>query len=530
MEKTFKLPNLGENISQAEVLRVMVAVGDQVVKDQPVIEISSDKATIEVPAEADGIVKNIQIKVGDLLKENDLVYTFTAAEANEKTVAPAKEEIRLPEIKVQEYDTEKKVISQEFRLPSLGENIHQAEVLRVMVAEGEMVTIDQPVVEISSDKATIEVPSSVSGKIKSLQVKAGALVKENDLLFTLEAMAESKNEKAPAVLSPVMTEPVKTETPVKTEKLPEIKINKGQKIAPAAPSIRRFARELGIEINEVPGTGKNGRISIEDVKAYSKDFHKKIKEKTFVGIAAPSLPDFSRWGTVEKENMNNIRIKTAQNMSFAWNAVPHVTHFEKADISELEKLRKKYAGKAEAAGGKLTITAILTKLLASALKVFPKFAASIDLEKKEIIYKKYCHIGIAVDTERGLLVPVIRDADKKNIIEIAADLNKIAQKARERKIMPEDLQGGVFTISNLGGIGGIGFTPIVNYPEVAILGVSKSSFEPVFNSESRNFEPKLLMPLSLSYDHRIIDGADAARFMAWLKEAIENPLLLLIEG
>ena len=246
------------------------------------------------------------------------------------------------------------------------------------------------------------------------------------------------------------------------------------------------------------------------------------------GAIVVKLPDFSRWGKIEKVSLRGVRRKTAQHLALAWNTIPHVTQFDKADVSELEGLRKRFSPKAEKAGGKMTMTAIALKVVASALKAFPQFNASIDMATEEIIYKRYINIGVAVDTDRGLLVPVIRDVDKKNIIELAVELSTVSAKARDKKLAAEDMEGGSFTITNLGGVGGTAFTPIVNYPEVAILGISRSQVEPVWMSDK--FEPRSLLPLSLSYDHRIIDGADAARFLRWVVDALEQPFLLSVQG
>ena len=299
--------------------------------------------------------------------------------------------------------------------------------------------------------------------------------------------------------------------------------------APAPPSVRRLARELGVDINEVEGSGPGGRITEDDVKA-----HVRLTMTTPGAVRptapapAASLPDFSKWGEVERQPMRAVRRKTAEHLSYAWSTIPHVTHFDKADITELEQTRKRYESKAEAGAAKLTVTAIVVKVAAAALKMFPQFASSLDMPREELIYKKYCHIGVAVDTDRGLLVPVIRDVDKKNILEVSAELAQLAERARNRKITPEDMEGGVFTISNLGGIGGTHFSPIVNSPEVAILGIARARMEPVFLNGM--FQPRLMLPLSLSYDHRVIDGADAARFLRWVAEALEQPSLLLLEG
>jgi pyruvate dehydrogenase E2 component (dihydrolipoamide acetyltransferase) len=300
---------------------------------------------------------------------------------------------------------------------------------------------------------------------------------------------------------------------------------------PAAPHVRRLARELGVDIHSVPGKGPGGRISEDDVKAFAKALILTAASgagATATHVKQPALPDFSKWGKIERVSMRGVRRKTAEHMWEAWSSIPHVTQNDKADITELEQLRSRFGPKAEEAGGKLTVTAIALKVCASALKIFPQFNASIDMEKEEIVYKQFINIGVAVDTDRGLLVPVIRDVDKKNIVELAAELTQLSKKARDKKLAPADMEGGTFTITNLGGIGGTGFSPIVNYPEVAILGLSRSSMEPVWLNGK--FEPRMVLPLSLSYDHRLIDGADAARFLRWIAEAFEQPFLLSVQG
>jgi pyruvate dehydrogenase E2 component (dihydrolipoamide acetyltransferase) len=296
---------------------------------------------------------------------------------------------------------------------------------------------------------------------------------------------------------------------------------------PAAPSVRRLARELGVDIAQVQGTGTSGRISFGDVRAFLQK-STQAAPANGVAIAAAPLPDFSKWGEVERQPMSGIHKATAEQMARAWATVPHVTQFDKADVTELETLRKQFGAKAEKAGGKLTVTAIALKVIASALQKFPQFNASIDMAANEIVMKKYVHIGVAVDTERGLVVPVIRDVDKKNIVELSVELTQLGEKARARKTSLEEMQGGSFTITNLGGIGGTSFTPIVNTPEVAILGMSRSNMEPVWNGSE--FEPRLMLPLSLSYDHRVINGADGARFLRWVAQALEQPFLLSLEG
>jgi pyruvate dehydrogenase E2 component (dihydrolipoamide acetyltransferase) len=320
--------------------------------------------------------------------------------------------------------------------------------------------------------------------------------------------------------------------PVPAPEIPEQispRTGKSPAEVPAGPAVRALAREIGVDITEVKGSGLRGRITPKDVKEHAR-LRAQEYEKGVVGgrmVSAVPLPDFAKWGSVERKPMTGVRRKTAEHMAQAW-TIPHVTNNDRADITALEQLRKTYTRRAEAAGGKLTMTAIALKIVASALKQFPQFAASIDLAKEEVVYKSYAHIGVAVDTERGLLVPVIRDVDKKNIIELSVELQQIAQKARDRKLKAEEMEGGVFTITNLGGIGGTSFTPIINAPEVAILGMMRSAVEPVY--VDGKFEPRLMLPLSLSYDHRLIDGADAARFLRWLCEAFEQPFLLSLQG
>jgi pyruvate dehydrogenase E2 component (dihydrolipoamide acetyltransferase) len=448
----------------------------------------------------------------------------------------------------------------DFTLPELGENVTAGDVLRVLVQPGDVVSKDQAVLELETDKATIEVPSSVAGRVMAVKVKTGDKVKVGQVVLTVEgngAPAVEKPSAKPAAPAPAPTapavgantveapEPVETPRPVSAPRADRsadgpkvVDINRGarpsaepaaadQPPAPAAPSVRRMARELGVEIDDVPGTGPDGRISIDDVKAYAKRL---IGSGQHAGsnIAAEPLPDFSRWGAIERQPMRAVRRKTAEHLSAAWMTIPHVTQFELADVTEIEELRKRHAKLAEGAGGNLTVTAVAVKVVATALKLFPQFNASIDLAAEEIVYKKYVNIGIAVDTDRGLLVPVVRDADTKNIIHLAAEIAQLSEKARTRKISLEEMQGGCFSISNLGGIGGTYFTPIIHSPEVAILGISRGRMQAVF--KDGQFVPRQMLPLSLSYDHRAIDGADGMRFLRWIVDALEQPFLLALQG
>jgi pyruvate dehydrogenase E2 component (dihydrolipoamide acetyltransferase) len=430
-----------------------------------------------------------------------------------------------------------------------------------MIAPGTKVTEGQPVMELETDKAVIEVPSSVSGVVKDVNVKEGEKIKVGQVIFTLEG-ASSSNEQPRSKNAPVehtsgqhgarlaFQAAIRAEGKTEEQALPpdqpaqplpsfsmplqlgKVAGTEHRAPVPAAPHVRRLARELGIDIYDVKGSGPSGLISDDDVKAHAKTILTAATAAQQPPVAghfvAPKLPDFSKWGKIEKVSMRGVRRKTAEHLAESWNTIPHVTQQDRADTTELEQLRARFAPKAQQAGGKMTVTAIALKVCAAALKVFPQFNASIDVEKEEIIYKQYINIGVATDTDRGLLVPVIRDVDKKNIVELAVELSQLSKKARDKKLTPADMEGGTFTITNLGGIGGIGFTPIVNHPEVAILGLSRSRMEPEWINGK--FEPRLILPLSLSYDHRLIDGADAARFLRWVAEAFEQPFLLSVQG
>jgi pyruvate dehydrogenase E2 component (dihydrolipoamide acetyltransferase) len=452
----------------------------------------------------------------------------------------------------------------DFILPELGENITAGDVLRVLVKPGDTLAKDQPVVELETDKATIEVPSSVAGIVSDVKVKPGDKVKVGQVILTTDGTVAQPSAPARAAASaPPVARPAAASAPAPApapvEPEPKsarggdkvVDITRGARAvaepaaahepnlppAPAAPSVRRMARELGVDINQVAGSETGGRISIDDVKAHAKRLVERVVPAA--GPSAPAapaveLPDFSRWGAIERQPMRSVRRKTAEHLTAAWTSVPHVTQHDAADITDLDVMRKRYAKQAEAAGGHLTMTAIAVKVCATALKVFPTFNASIDLSTQEIVLKKYVSIGVAVDSEQGLLVPVIRNADTKNVLQIARELTQLSEKVRTRKVALEDLQGGTFTISNLGGIGGTSFTPIVNAPEVAILGVSRARMEPVYKERGEGaggeFLPRLMLPLSLSYDHRLIDGADGARFLRWIVDALEQPFLLALQG
>jgi pyruvate dehydrogenase E2 component (dihydrolipoamide acetyltransferase) len=458
----------------------------------------------------------------------------------------------------------------DMKLPELGENIEGGDVLRVMVKPGDAIKKDQPVLELETDKATIEVPSSSAGVIKEVKVKAGEKVKVGQTIFVVDENgagasappkaeakpAEAPKEEASKEEAPKAEEPkpeakteAKAEAPKRKAEVVEMKPAKqvapslasvtskpaepakaGDAASiPAAPSARRLARELGVNIQDIQGSGPGGRISMDDVTAYARRLLAGAGAARPAASHADALPDFSKWGTVERKAMSGVRRTTAHRLTQAWNTVPHVFQHDRADITGVEILRKRLSKKAEAEGRTpVTITAFLMKILAAALKKFPQMNASVDLAADEIIYKQFVHIGVAVDTDRGLLVPVIRDVDQKDIFQIADEVGQAADKARNRKLSLDDMQGGSMTISNLGSLGGGAFTPIVNWPEVAILGVARARMEPVYNDGE--LVARFLMPLTLSYDHRVIDGADGVRILRWIVEAIEQPALIWLEG
>ena len=425
-------------------------------------------------------------------------------------------------------DEERELI--EFRLPELGEGIESGQVIEVFVVPGDRVTLEQPLLEVETDKAAIEIPSPADGTVIDVCVSTGDTVRISQVLVKINGDVEAKETPKEAASAAEEKKPVAAEKRIQKRKPEEEKQPPGPEVAPrseavagsldvpAAPSVRRLARELGVELRSVSGTAPRGRILERDVKAHAKAIITSVSSLP-VAPAEPELPDFSRWGETVTESFSTVRKLTAERLSQAW-AAPHVTQFDKADVSRLEDLRKLNRDKVADAGGNLTVTSILVKALSGALLEFPKFNSSIHMGSRTIVYKKYINIGIAVDTERGLLVPVIRDADKKDITEISVELTDISSAAREKKLSADRLKGGTFTITNLGGIGGVFFTPILNPPEAAILGVSRSSVEPAY--VDGEFVPKLMLPLSLSYDHRLIDGAEAARFLRWLCETLEK--------
>ncbi len=522
-----KLPEIGENITQGTVVKILVKTGDSIKKGQSILELETDKAVVEIPSTQDGVIHEILIKSGTVVKVGQPVFKLeSSAGTPTPSVKPAAStssakitvQTSTPSAAIAAIITSTTV--SDLNLPALGENLEKGTVTKVLVKTGDTIKKGNSILELETDKAVLEVPSPSEGIIKEILIKSGDIVKVGQPVFKILAGLASTSIPIPATEN-------KTESPalattskaavVAIKPVPSVGHVPIRKDISAAPSVRLFAREIGIDLAQVPGSGPGGRISIDDVKKYSKALNLG-RIQTPTAPAVRTLPDFSKWGTSKREAMNNVRKKTAEHLSSAWNTIPHVTQFEKADITELEKLRK---AASNTTGKKLSVTSYLIKIMAIGLRKFPQFNTSVDMSTNEIVLKDYVNIGVAVDTDRGLLVPVLKNVDRLSVVQISDELTAMAERARNRKTSIEELQGGTFTISNLGGIGGSFFTPIVNWPEVAILGVSRSSTEPVYVDGI--FVPKLMLPLSLSYDHRIIDGADGARFIRWLASSIETP-------
>jgi len=453
----------------------------------------------------------------------------------------------------------------EVKIPEISEGVTEGTVISLLVTKGDMVERDQSLLELETDKAVVAVPSPAAGTVADIVVNEGDTVAVGAVILHLETAgmvvadqpATARDDGAePAEAAAEVPEPAPEKEPEeKTARKPTVEpagspepqpepqdeapervvaeSSEGKTepdaLAPAAPSVRRLARELGADINQVPGTGPHGRISAEDLRAFVKGILTSSGDAGAVGAGKSTpLPDFTRWGPVEREQLNKVREVTARAMTQAWLTAPQVTQYDKADITEVEAFRQSANARRREGEAKLTMTSILLWFAAAALREFPQFNTSLDWERRELVKKLYIHIGVAVDTPHGLLVPVIRDVDHKGLQQLAAELTELAGRTRERRVKPDELEGGTFTISNLGGIGGTAFSPIVYTPQVAILGVSQASREPVW--QDGQFVPRLLMPLSLTYDHRVIDGADGARFLRWICQVLRQPLMLNLKG
>ncbi|NHH89738.1 pyruvate dehydrogenase complex dihydrolipoyllysine-residue acetyltransferase [Pseudoalteromonas sp. MB47] len=512
------VPDIGDD--EVEVTEIMVAVGDTVEEEQSLLSVEGDKASMEVPAPIAGTVKEIKIATGDKVKTGSLIFVFETPSSGSE--APAAESAPAEAAPAAAASSTKEV-----NVPDIGGD--EVEVTEVMVAVGDKVEEDQSILNVEGDKASMEVPAPFAGTVKEIKVAAGDKVSTGSLIFVFEvagsapaaaAPAPAKAEAAPAAKAPAAEKPASA--PASNEGFADNKA-----YAHASPVVRRLAREFGINLANVKGTGRKNRVVKEDVQNYVKDLVKKVESGQLsagkgnagggeLGLIPWPKVDFAKFGEIEEKKLSRIQKLSGANLHRNWVQIPHVTQFDEADITSLEAFRKEQNALAEKKklGVKITPLVFVMKAAAKALAEFPTFNSSLSEDGESLILKKYINIGVAVDTPNGLVVPVFKDVDKKGIIELSRELMDISKKARDGKLTSSDMQGGCFTISSLGGIGGTAFTPIVNAPEVAILGVSKSEMKPKWNG--KEFEPKLMVPLSMSYDHRVIDGALAARFTVTL--------------
>lgn len=446
----------------------------------------------------------------------------------------------------------------DFKLPELGENIEEADVLKVLVSEGDTIEAGAPLIEIETEKATLEVPAETGGTVSKIHVHEGETIKVGQLIATIDSGAapvatkaapQPAAEPAPAAEPPssapeppAQPEPVATAAaPAAPPGAPTLRPAAAVPTPPppqgavfAAPSVRKFAREIGVDLAKVSGSGPGGRITEDDVKGAARTRPPSIPAHALDGArpaaAARSLPDFSQWGPISREPLSRLRRTVARNMTQSWTEIPHVHLQHHADITSMEEMRRQYKDRARKAGGNLTISVMMVKIVASALRAFPRVNSSFDMETQELVLKDYVHIGVAVDTERGLVVPKIENVDGKNIIELSVELNGIAERARAGQLTIDEMQGSTFTVTNLGSLGTGFFNPIINWPEVAVLGLGRAEQRATWDEEHGQWAPRLIMPLTLGHDHRVLDGADGARFMSWIVEAIRNPLLMALEG
>ena len=531
------VPDIGD-FKEVEVIEILVKPGDAVAKEQSLITLESDKATMEIPSPADGVVKELKVKMGDKVSQGTPILLLDseekAAKAPEK---PKKEEKPERTEKAEKAASTASLIT--VPVPDIGD-FKEVEVIEVLVKPGDSVTKEQSLITLESDKATMEIPSPAAGVVKSLKVKVGDKVAKDSPILELEAKEELKREtkaepakqaeapKPPKAMAPAPA-PDTAPRPVPREPHDEL--------APkphASPSVRKFARELGVDLARVRGSGPKGRILHADVQGFVKGALAKgarPADKGGQGVLSFNLPpwpevDFAKFGPVESQPLSRIQKLSGPYLHRNWISIPHVTHFDEADITELEAFRTAQTVETEKKGFKLTMLAFMIKACVTALKQYPQFNASLDKSGESLIVKKYYHIGVAVDTPEGLVVPVVRDADRKGVFELAHELADISKLARDRKLRPGDMQGGTFSISSLGGIGGNAFTPIINAPEVAILGVARSAIRPSWNG--KEFTPRLMLPLALSYDHRVIDGATAARFSSNLASVLSDIRKLIL--
>ena len=529
-----KIPDLGD-FNDVEVIEVLVAVGDRVNAEDGILTLETDKAAMDVPAPAGGVIKELRVGVGDSVNQGD-VYAVLSAPAEVAAAAPeeddrafAKTEILAEEMALPPAAAGAPPDDVEIAIPDLGD-FSDVDVIDVLVEIGDEVAVEDGLISLETDKAAMDVPSSHAGIVKEIRVDAGDTVNEGDVIVVLRVsgvnsatpaapVAPASQNDEPEEPAPVASVATIASTPAAGSRdLPKID-EAGFSRAHASPSVRKLARELGVNLVDVKGSGRKARIQHEDVKAWVKDA---LSGKATRSGSLPSIPavDFAKFGEIEEQPLTRIQKISGPRLQASWINLPHVTQHDMADITDLEARRQELKGAAKEQGISLTPVAFIMRAVSLALSEFPKLASSLNIDGKSLIYKKYCHVGFAADTPNGLVVPVIHNADKMDVYELAAQLAQLSLGAREGKLKIDQMQGAVFTITSLGGIGGTAFTPIVNAPEVAILGVSRSSIQPVWDGDA--FQPRLMLPLSLSYDHRVVDGAEAVRFTTRLGELLAD--------
>ncbi|MCP3748697.1 dihydrolipoyllysine-residue acetyltransferase [Pseudomonas sp. SBB6] len=543
MSELIRVPDIGSG--EGEVIELFVKVGDRIEADQSILTLESDKASMEIPAPKAGVVKSLKVKLGDRLKEGDELLELEvegAAAAAPAAAAPAAAPAAAQQPAVAEAPAAPAAAPaaatvQDIHVPDIGSS-GKAKIIELLVKVGDTVEADQSLITLESDKASMEIPSPAAGVVESIGVKLEDEVGTGDFILKLKVQGAAAPAAAPAAAAPAKAEAA----PAAAAPAPAAKAEAAPApaAAPAAngakvhagPAVRQLAREFGVELSAVAASGPHGRVLKEDVQVYVKAMMQKAKEAPAAGATGgagiPPIPevDFSRFGEVEEVPMTRLMQVGANNLHRSWLNVPHVTQFDSADITELEAFRVAQKAVAEKAGVKLTVLPLLLKACAHLLKELPDFNSSLAPSGKAIIRKKYVNVGFAVDTPDGLLVPVIKNVDQKSLLQLAGEAAALAEKARTKKLSADDMQGACFTISSLGHIGGTGFTPIVNAPEVAILGVSKATIQPVWDGKA--FQPKLMLPLSLSYDHRVINGAAAARFTKRLGDLLTDIRTMLL--
>ena len=538
MSELIRVPDIGNG--EGEVIELLVKVGDRIEADQSLLTLESDKASMEIPAPSAGVITKLMVKLGDKLKTGDDLLELeiegaAASPAATTTPAASSPAATAPTETATAVAAAPAAVStsQEIRVPDIGSS-GKAKIIELLVKVGDVLTADQSLLVLESDKASMEIPSPAAGTVTALSVKLGDEVGTGDLILQLQGSAPAASANAPAA-APSAPAPVSVAAPAaaaRSEPAEAIAAAASTGKVHAGPAVRQLARELGADLSAVIATGPHGRILKEDVQLFVKQQLQKAKQAPASGATGgagiPPIPevDFSKFGEVEEVAMTRLMQVGAANLHRSWLNVPHVTQFDNADISELGAFRIAQKAVAEKAGVKLTVLPFLLKACAHLLRELPDFNSSLAPSGKALIRKKYVHIGFACDTPDGLLVPVIRDVDQKSLLQLAAEAAELAEKARTKKLSPDAMQGACFTISSLGHIGGTGFTPIVNAPEVAILGVSKASMQPVW--DGKTFQPRLLLPLSLSYDHRVINGAAAARFTKRLGDVLADIRTMLL--